>query len=49
MSALTSPLASRVVYKRSAFDTVGITRWDQRNHQKSKDNWQIPYPSAQEV
>ena len=49
MSALSTPLSSRVVYKQSALDHDGITRWDGRNHQTARTNWQKPYPSAQEV
>jgi len=45
----TSPLAGRVVYKRSALDRVGITRWDSRNYQEARANFQKPYPSANEV
>jgi len=45
----TSPITGRVVYKRSALDRVGITRWDGRNHQEARANFQKPYPSAREV
>ena len=49
MSALSTPLSGRVVYKWSALDHDGITQWDGRNHQTARANWQKPYPSAQEV
>jgi len=45
----TTPLTGRVVYKRSPMDRVGITRWDGRNHQLARANFQKPYPSATEV
>jgi len=44
-----SPLSGHVVFKRSPFDQVGITRWDVRSFNSPADSWVGNYPSAQEV
>ena len=44
-----SSLSGRVIFKRSPFDQVGITRWDARSFNSPVNSWVGNYPSAQEV
>ena len=46
---LSTPLASRLVWKFKTTDFVGITRFDARKFAVAANSFQDPYPSGQEV